>query len=124
MSLGVIATVTVTRQSATIVSDKNEFVVGDDLALVQGDKKNNVLIHKGAGEVLGAEGDDTLIPAFEARGWTFDPATGLGTGLDIRGVAHALSVSEERIITHAAAVNDNQLSAWPERTFYSAGRAT
>lgn len=43
-----------------------------------------------------------LIPAFEARGWTFDPATGEGTGLDIRGVAHALSVNEERIITHAA----------------------
>jgi hypothetical protein len=28
-----------------------------------------------------------LISAFEARGWTFDPATGLGTGLDICGAA-------------------------------------
>jgi Ca2+-binding RTX toxin-like protein len=63
----------------------------------------------GAGNLLGsAVGLDQafimqmLIPAFEARGWTFDPATGLGTGLDLRGVAHALSVSEERIITHAA----------------------
>jgi hypothetical protein len=67
----------VSGQSATIVSDKNEFVVGDDLALVQGDKKNNVLIHKGAGEVLGAEGDDTLI-GFQAgtiyRGEAIDGA--------------------------------------------------
>jgi hypothetical protein len=47
------------------------------LALVQGDKKNNVLIHKGAGEVLGAEGDDTLI-GFQAgtiyRGEAIDGA--------------------------------------------------
>lgn len=28
-----------------------------------------------------------LIPAFEARGWTYDLATGQGTGLDIRGAA-------------------------------------
>ena len=45
-----------------------------------------------------------LLPAFEARGWTYDPATGRGTGLDIRGVAAA----------HRAAANDN---AWPERPF-------
>lgn len=63
----------------------------------------------GSGNLLGAAvGIDQafimqmLIPAFEARGWTFDPATGLGTGLDIRGVAHALSINKERIITHAA----------------------
>ena len=63
----------------------------------------------GSGNLLGAAvGIDQafimqmLIPAFEAQRWTFDPATGLGTGLDIRGVAHALSVNEERIITHAA----------------------
>jgi hypothetical protein len=45
-----------------------------------------------------------LIPAFEARGWTYDPVTNAGTGLDIRGVAHALSINEERIIV---ATNDN-----------------
>ena len=63
----------------------------------------------GAGNLFGgAVGVDQafimqmLIPAFEAREWTFDPATGEGTGLDIRGVAHALSINEERIITHAA----------------------
>jgi hypothetical protein len=63
----------------------------------------------GAGNLLGAAvGIDQafimqmLIPAFEARAWTFDSATGEGTGLDIRGVAHALSINEERIITHAA----------------------
>jgi hypothetical protein len=48
-----------------------------NFALVQGDKKNNVLIHKGAGEVLGAEGDDTLI-GFQAgtiyRGEAIDGA--------------------------------------------------
>ena len=65
----------------------------------------------GAGNLFGgAVGVDQafimqmLIPAFEARGWTYDPATGEGTGLDIRGVAHALSINEERIITHAADV--------------------
>ena len=46
--------------------------------------------------------DEMLIPAFEARGSIFDPVTGQGTGLDIRGVAHALSVNEDRIIMHAA----------------------
>ncbi|MGL5838519.1 MAG: calcium-binding protein, partial [Sphingorhabdus sp.] len=63
----------------------------------------------GAGNLLGAAAPidqafimQMLIPAFEARGWTFDPSTGEGTGLDIRGVAHALSVNEERIITHGA----------------------
>jgi hypothetical protein len=55
-----------------------------------------------------------LIPAFEARGWTFDPATGLGTGLDIRGVAQ----QSRRV----AAANDNQISAWRGAAFRSRER--
>ncbi|MGL5837809.1 MAG: hypothetical protein ACRCY3_04835, partial [Sphingorhabdus sp.] len=89
----------------------------------------------GAGNLLGAAAPidqafilQMLIPAFEARGWTFDPATGEGTGLDLRGVAHALSVNEERIIERqqrsrraAAAANDNQISAWRGAAFRFAG---
>ncbi len=70
----------------------------------------------GAGNLLGsAVGIDQafimqmMIPAFELRGWTFDPATGEGTGLDIRGVAQ----QNHRV----AAANDNDFNAWPERTF-------
>jgi hypothetical protein len=61
-----------------------------------------------------------LIPAFEARGWTFDPATGLGTGLDIRG-------REMRSHRVAVASNDNFIlsavegNAWSERPFCFAG---
>jgi hypothetical protein len=49
-----------------------------------------------------------LIPAFEARGWAFDPATGLGTGLDIRG----RKMRSRRV---AVAANDND--AWRGAAF-------
>jgi hypothetical protein len=76
----------------------------------------------GSGNLLGAAvGIDQafimqmLIPAFEARGWTFDPATGLGTGLDIRGVAQQTRCT-------AVAANDNQMSAWRGAAFCSRER--
>ena len=82
----------------------------------------------GSGNLLGAAvGVDQafimqmLIPAFEARRWTFDPATGLGTGLDIWGVAHALSINEERSPRVVVAANDNQMSAWRAAAFRFAG---
>jgi hypothetical protein len=53
-------------EAATIVSDKNEFVFGQDLSLIVGDEKNNVLIHTGAGEAYGEAGNDILI------GWKAD----------------------------------------------------
>src|SRR6185503_11326776 len=48
-------------EGAAIVSERNEIVVGDDVALIVGDERNNILIHRGAGEVYGDQGDDTLI---------------------------------------------------------------
>ncbi|MBS0503213.1 MAG: hypothetical protein JSS55_05290 [Proteobacteria bacterium] len=52
-------------ETATIVSDANEWIIGSDAAIVVGDKENNVLIHTGAGLVVGDEGDDSVI-AFQA----------------------------------------------------------
>lgn len=79
----------------------------------------------GSGNLLGAAvGIDQafimqmLIPAFEGREWTFDPATGLSTGLDIRSVSHALSVNEERMRSRrVAAANDNERGAWSGAAF-------
>ena len=53
-------------ETATIVSDANEWIIGADASVVVGDKENNILIHTGAGQVYGEAGDDSLV-AFLAK---------------------------------------------------------
>ena len=51
-------------QSATPITAGNEIVIGDDVSIIQGNNLDNWLVHRGAGEVYGATGDDILIGWF------------------------------------------------------------
>ena len=51
-------------EGAIFADDKPSFALGDDVSLIIGGDSNDILFHKGAGEIYGGLGDDTLIGFF------------------------------------------------------------